>query len=190
MSNSQASGKKVIILGDSNVGKTSIINVYQGLPLSEKNTIAADLIATTVSYKDQKVPISIWDTSGDDRYSDVTDLYLRGSICALLVYDQTRPDTFEKLKQIHQKLKEDFHIRNFLVAANKCDLEETIPFSYAKQWCTQNNIRIIKTSAKDSRNIYNLLLAVGEIVSSQDEKIQKSIDLEVEKVQKISKSCF
>ncbi|OHS92970.1 Ras-related protein Rab-31 [Tritrichomonas foetus] len=184
MKNSQnrITSKKIILVGDSGVGKTSLINTYKNLPHPLSNTIACQIFDATIRYLDVEIPLSIWDTAGEEKFQAIQPFYFRSVECAILVYDQTKLSTFENMKKIHKSLVDDYGIDKFVVADNKCDQDEEVPFNEAKQWCKENSIRIIRTSAATGLNVPNLFLAVGEIVAVTDHAVENCVRLEVERV--------
>ena len=106
---------KVIILGDSGVGKTSLMNQYVNKKFSNqyKATIGADFLTKEVMVDDRLVTMQIWDTAGQERYVDILCRHLvmfslyrfqshgvafyRGADCCVLTYDVTAPNTFKSL---------------------------------------------------------------------------------------------
>jgi Ras-related protein Rab-7A len=97
---------KVIILGDSGVGKTSLMNQYVSNRFSEqyKATIGADFLTKEVMIDDKLVTLQIWDTAGQERFQSLGVAFFRGADACILVYDMTDGKTFESL----DKWKSDF----------------------------------------------------------------------------------
>uniref|UniRef100_A0A8C1EVC9 RAB7b, member RAS oncogene family n=1 Tax=Cyprinus carpio carpio TaxID=630221 RepID=A0A8C1EVC9_CYPCA len=121
---------KVIILGDSGVGKTSLMNQYVNNKFSNqyKATIGADFLTKEVMVDDRLVTMQIWDTAGQERFQSLGVAFYRGADCCVLVYDVTAPTTFktmdswrdEFLIQASPRDPENFP---FVVLGNKIDLE-------------------------------------------------------------------
>lgn len=181
--------QKVILLGTASVGKTSIIHAYQGIELPSLSTVSCNILNIMVKYMGQSVPLQIWDTAGQEIYDAVMPLFYQSCSCAILIYDQNNPSTFEKMKTLYQRALDDYSIKNYIAAANKADLEEKVTFNEAKQWCKERNIRLIKTSAITKLNISNLLLSVGEIVASSDQIIQNNLNIEINSIRNPDDSC-
>lgn len=90
---------KVIILGDSGVGKTSLMNQYVNKKFSNqyKATIGADFLTKEVMVDDRLVTMQIWDTAGQERFQSLGVAFYRGADCCVLVFDVTAPNTFKTL---------------------------------------------------------------------------------------------
>ena len=123
-------GCKVVLLGDSGVGKTCIISRYiQGT--FEKNctsTNGASYCSKNVKFENfgKNLLLDIWDTAGQEKYKSLTKFFYKDAAVAILVYDITRKDSFENLKNYwHKQLLENGEKNVVLgVAGNKCDLYE------------------------------------------------------------------
>lgn len=116
---------KIIIVGDSGVGKTSLFTSFadQGFIRSHVPTIGVDFRLKQIQVGDQRVKLQIWDTAGLERYRSLTANYFRGADVVCLVYDITSRESFANLKNwihiIQQTTTEEFM---FLVVGNKVDL--------------------------------------------------------------------
>ena len=95
---------KLVLLGESAVGKTSLVfgfvkEVFDKLEFQEFNsTIGAAFLSKTVFFDDTTVKFQIWDTAGQERYHSLAPMYYRGAQAAIVVYDITNTDTFERAK--------------------------------------------------------------------------------------------
>ncbi|KAG1443254.1 hypothetical protein G6F56_010742 [Rhizopus delemar] len=90
---------KVIILGDSGVGKTSLMNQYVNKKFSNqyKATIGADFLTKEVMVDDRLVTMQIWDTAGQERFQSLGVAFYRGADCCVLAYDVNNSKSFEAL---------------------------------------------------------------------------------------------
>jgi small GTP-binding protein len=117
---------KVIIIGDSNVGKTSIMKAFlnKEIPQTYLPTLGVDFSIKTINVDDKKVKMQIWDTAGQDRFKTITASYYRGAVGVLVVYainDKASSKHVENwVKQIEEKC--EAKIAKFLVG-NKSDTE-------------------------------------------------------------------
>eukprot|EP01071_Lankesteria_metandrocarpae_P005015 Lankesteria_metandrocarpae@DN3810_c0_g1_i3.p1 len=91
---------KVIILGDSGVGKTSLMNqfVHKRFSNQYRATIGADFVSKDVVVDGQQVTLQIWDTAGQERFQSLGVAFYRGADCSVLVYDITNTKSFGSLE--------------------------------------------------------------------------------------------
>uniref|UniRef100_A0A0E0JFV8 Ras-related protein Rab7 n=1 Tax=Oryza punctata TaxID=4537 RepID=A0A0E0JFV8_ORYPU len=156
---------KVIILGDSGVGKTSLMNQYVNKKFSNqyKATIGADFLTKEVQIDDRLFTLQIWDTAGQERFQSLGVAFYRGADCCVLVYDVNVTKSFERLNS----WREEFLIQAspsdpdnfpFVVLGNKIDVDggnsRTVSEKKAKAWCaSKGNIPYFETSAKEGFNV-------------------------------------
>jgi Ras-related protein Rab-7A len=160
---------KIIIIGDLNVGKTSMINRYVYNSFSEryKATIGVDLFKKDLKYKNNKVSLQLWDTAGVERFQAVTPSFYRGSDACVLVFDLTNNKSFESLEQwIDEFLiyanPQDPDSFPFIILGNKSDLLDPndvnniiINRSRIERFCKMKNIKYFSVSAKNNENIFS-----------------------------------
>mmetsp|Transcript_15608 Transcript_15608/g.15004 ORF Transcript_15608/g.15004 Transcript_15608/m.15004 type:complete len:261 (-) Transcript_15608:353-1135(-) len=170
---------KFIILGDSGVGKTSIMNRYHSNKFTGqyKATIGADFLSKEVQVADPTSPmvdsmktcnLQIWDTAGQERFQSLGTSFYRGADACLLVYDVSDPKSFDNLEtwqnEFLRQIGGDVTDFPFVVLGNKIDKEETgerrVTRARAEQWCRTktagvvgNSISHYETSAKTAINI-------------------------------------
>ena len=116
---------KAILIGDSGVGKTNLINTSVGLNFEEgkKPTISGSFIEKMINIQNKKYQINLWDTAGQEAYRGVTKLFFKGSQIVFLVYDITNHKSFESLNYwitISKEIIENEFI--FGLIGNKNDL--------------------------------------------------------------------
>ena len=90
---------KIVAIGDSGVGKTSLIHMFVHSRFTEnfKPTICADFSNKEVNVDGKIVTLQIWDTAGQERYQSLGTAFYRGADCAFLVYDITNQNSFEQI---------------------------------------------------------------------------------------------
>ncbi|KAK2076453.1 hypothetical protein QBZ16_000978 [Prototheca wickerhamii] len=150
---------KVIILGDSGVGKTSLMHQYVNKKFSSqyKATIGADFLTKEVQVDDKL----IWDTAGQERFQSLGVAFYRGADCCVLVYDVTSSKSFEDLENwrdefLIQASPSDPENFPFVVLGNKIDAAEgrQVTEKRAKQWAgAKGGIPCFETSAKEDVNV-------------------------------------
>jgi len=163
---------KVIILGDSGVGKTSLMNQYVNDKFSKsyKATIGADFLTKEIVIDDKLVTLQIWDTAGQERFQSLGVAFYRGADSCILVYDITDQKSFDSLDQwmdefLTQAAPRDSKEFPFVVLGNKSDLAKTqrkVADAKARQWCkNKNDIPFFETSAKDNINVEQAFLTIA-----------------------------
>lgn len=171
---------KVIILGDSGVGKTSLMNQYVNKKFSNqyKATIGADFLTKEVFVDDRQVTMQIWDTAGQERFQSLGVAFYRGADCCVLVYDVTSPNSFKSLDAwrdefLIQASPRDPENFPFVVIGNKSDLESrAVSSKRAQGWCqSKNNIPYFETSAKEATNVDQAFQTVAKNGLQQDSEV-------------------
>ena len=118
---------KVIIIGDSGVGKTNILSRYirNYFSFDTRSTVGVEFGAKKIEVNGFKVKNQIWDTAGQERYRAITNTYYKGAKGALVVYDIAKRDSFENIKRWVNELRmngdKDVAI---VIVGNKSDLIE------------------------------------------------------------------
>eukprot|EP01095_Lingulamoeba_sp_RSL-Kostka_P006754 TRINITY_DN2136_c0_g3_i1.p1 TRINITY_DN2136_c0_g3~~TRINITY_DN2136_c0_g3_i1.p1 ORF type:complete len:235 (+),score=88.36 TRINITY_DN2136_c0_g3_i1:50-706(+) len=156
---------KVLVVGDIGTGKTSIIKrfVHGMFSMSYKSTIGVDFALKVINLDENSiVKLQLWDIAGQERFGNMTRVYYKEAVGAMVVFDVTRPSTFEAV----QKWKSDIDAKVTLpdnrpipivLLANKCDLaKEGICEDKSKMdaYCQENGfVGWFETSAKDDSGI-------------------------------------
>ncbi|KAK9715341.1 hypothetical protein RND81_06G158700 [Saponaria officinalis] len=156
---------KIIILGDSGVGKTSLMNQFVNKKFSNqyKATIGADFLTKELQYEDRLFTLQIWDTAGQERFQSLGVAFYRGADCCVLTYDVNVTKSFENLNRwreefLLQASPSDPENFPFVLLGNKIDIDNganrVVSEKKAKAWCTsKGNIPYFETSAKDGTNV-------------------------------------
>ena len=161
---------KVVLVGDTGVGKTCIIQRYVNNNFSEstESTVASTYTFKMIEFPQYKKTISfdIWDTAGQELYRALAkNFYLNASI-GILVYDIRRKESFESIKNYwHEQLKESGEENMIIgIAGNKCDLfqDEEVSEEEAKQFAKSIGAVYKQTSCKESIGIDELFEECGK----------------------------
>ena len=154
---------KLLTLGETEVGKTSIVLRYSDDKFHDNKiaTIGIDFKIKIIKKGNEKIKVSIYDTAGQERFKNIVKHYYKGANGVLLIYDITKRDTFEKLEFWLEDLKENSDNLNNLfiyLIGNKNDLEERreVDFEEANKFAKEKNIPYIEVSAKTGNNIKKL----------------------------------
>jgi Ras-related protein Rab-7A len=162
---------KVIVLGDSGVGKTSLLNRFVKEEFSQlyRATIGADFLSKEVVIEDKHISLQLWDTAGQERFQSLGMAFYRGADLCILVYDITSLKTFESIttwKQefLNQSCPSHPESFPFMVLGNKCDLDPDRAVSQAKanQWARDHDLPLIETSAKDDVRIQDAFIEAAK----------------------------
>ena len=160
---------KIVLLGDVSVGKTSIASRYCKNSFNDHhiNTIGG-------AYQQQKVVLGngsmvklhIWDTSGQERFRAMTNLYYRDAQVAILTYDITNESSFSSIDFWINELKYKVENENMILClvGNKCDVtsnERKIPTSKGKNYAQENNMIFYETSAKTGEGVKDLFVNIA-----------------------------
>lgn len=184
---------KVILIGNSFSGKTSLLTQFISNEFKEKYicTIGVDFMIKEINLgQELKVKLQIWDTAGMERYKQMTTSYYKGAQCCVIVFDITNRHSFEGLghwmSTYEQNMNKEF--KKFLVVVgNKEDLEKDRQVSYqeANEFCKINGIRYFETSAKNGKNVDDVFFYVGENIY---EMYKSDLDSEANKLMRIRNS--
>ena len=126
---------KIIIIGDTGVGKSNILSRYLKDEFREdsKSTVGVELGTKFLKIKDMGAKLQIWDTAGQERYKSITSSYYKGSHGCFIVYDITNEKTFENVDNwFKQAQKEASKEVSIILVGNKCDLENERKISKEK----------------------------------------------------------
>ena len=168
-SDSNAQGCKVVLLGDSGVGKTCIISRYITGNF-EKNSVStngASYCSKNVEYKKlgKNLLLDIWDTAGQEKYKALTKFFYKDAAICVLVYDITNKESFNNLKNFwYTQIKENNGTQIILgVCGNKCDLyeNEEVEENDGRQFAEEIGAIFALTSAQNNTGISELFFNLG-----------------------------
>merc|ERR1712000_486744 len=180
---------KIIILGDSGVGKTSLMNQYvnKKFSASYNATIGADFLTREVIIDDKQVTMQLWDTAGQERFQSLGVAFYRGADCCVLVYDVNNSKSFEALDSWRDEFLIQASPRDptnfpFVVLGNKIDVEDSkrvISNKRAMTFCqSKGDIPYFETSAKEAINIDQAFEVIARNALAQEESEEFSGDFD------------
>ncbi|XP_075069573.1 ras-related protein Rab-10-like isoform X2 [Mixophyes fleayi] len=159
---------KLVMAGDSNVGKTCIVSRYTENTIpSYISTVGIDFKTKTIQIDDTELKLQIWDTAGQERFHTLSVSYFRGAQGFVLVYDITNPNSFENtslwMKDIKMKAGEEVEV---VLLGNKCDMEDKREVSKERgeKLAWEHGIPFFETSAKENINIENAFFILSEAI--------------------------
>jgi small GTP-binding protein len=167
---------KLVLLGQSTVGKTSIINVAEGGSFShdQSATIGACFHIKKMKVGTIGIKLHIWDTAGQERFRALAPMYYRGSEFALLVYAVDNRDSFDEVDIWYQKLVEDcIPVPQIVVLANKTDMAEhrQIAIEEGKALAKKLNAKFYEVSAK--ANPEGIRMVLEEVAIDAVERLEQ-----------------
>ena len=158
---------KLLLVGDSNVGKTSLLlqytdNVY---PTQHAATVGIEYKVKNIIYKNYNVKLQIWDTAGQERFHSITNNFFHNADGVLFVFDLNNNKSFEGIKNWIQESEEIGDYFQKLLIGNKSDLEDRkIPLSEIEEFCLKKNLIYLETSAKNNINLKEAFNKIVELV--------------------------
>mmetsp|Transcript_3850 Transcript_3850/g.4267 ORF Transcript_3850/g.4267 Transcript_3850/m.4267 type:complete len:195 (+) Transcript_3850:142-726(+) len=167
MSSSRVHHFKLVLLGDTAVGKSCLVVRFVRDEFFEfqEPTIGAAFLTQTVQLDDSTVKFEIWDTAGQERYRSLAPMYYRGAAAAIVVYDITNPDSFTGAKSWVKELQRRGDPNVVIaLAGNKADLESRrkVEFEEANSYAEENGILHLETSAKNANNVKALFVEIAK----------------------------
>ena len=160
---------KVVLVGESGVGKTSIITQFIDQTFQEdiQSTTGGTFSTKSVVCDGGKVlKFEIWDTAGQEKYRSLTTMFYKDANAAVMVYDVTRKESFEELKNYWSGQIRDSSPENIIlaIAGNKSDLieHEVVDEGEARDFAKELGAIFVSTSAKNSEGINNLFEEIAK----------------------------
>lgn len=171
---------KIILIGDSNVGKTCVVQNFKSGAFSEKqqNTIGVDFSVRTLDIDGRRVKMQVWDTAGQERFRTITQSYYRSAHGAIIAYDITRHSTFDSVTHWIKEV-ELYGASNVLLVliGNKCDLEEERQVLFEEACDLAKNrgiLAALETSAKESQNVEDAFMMMArELLARNGLQVQQ-----------------
>ena len=170
---------KYIIIGDSHVGKSSIMTQFidKKFNYNHDMTIGVDFSSTIINIDKRKIKINIWDTAGQEAFRSITRSYYKASAAIILVYDITNIQSFNSLNRWYDEIKNNINSTynpQIILVGNKADQEVKRQVSYdtGNDFATRYNMLFFETSAKSSHNIDKIFIqATQDILTKIDSGI-------------------
>ena len=148
---------KIIIIGDSGVGKSSLLKraVQNRFDESYQATIGFEFLLMHYKINELKFKLQIWDTCGQEMYRSLVQGFYRNTSLAIIVYDVNNPKSFEGLevwlKDLRQQTEQEIPI---FIVGNKSDMEKKVPTEDAKIFSTSNRTKYFaECSARSGYNV-------------------------------------
>ena len=150
---------KIALLGDSRVGKSTIVNKFINLDFKDDllSTIGSDRFETKFTLKNgEKIKLIIWDTAGQERFRSIALKALKAVQGVILVFDLTKRETFENVNKWIETANENLKTPNLVLFGNKADLDKTmwkVTKEEAEDFAQKLNMKYFETSAKTRQGL-------------------------------------
>ena len=170
---------KIILIGDSGSGKTSLIQKYvnNAFNVGFPSTIEPDLQLKKIEIDEKTITMQLWDTAGQERYKALPNNYYRNTHCCMLIFDVTSMSSYHHLHDWRDEFIGKASPREpskfpFVLIGNKIDMDDRVVSTIvAKTWCElRNNIPYFECSAKTNLNVEKAFETVARLALQQKER--------------------
>jgi small GTP-binding protein len=183
---------KVVLLGDSGVGKTALVervteDIFQNCHVP---TVGAQFISLEMEIAENKCILELWDTAGQEVFRSLVGFYAREAKGAIIMYDVTVKASFENLPKWIEFIRENSPDAQLLVFGNKIDLtdERLVLKEDAEKFTGSHNILFFEGSAKTSENVRDAFEKMVETLSATASPVAPTVTIEAGKHKK-GKCC-
>ncbi|GIX89727.1 ras and EF-hand domain-containing protein, partial [Caerostris extrusa] len=189
---------KVVFVGDSGVGKTSILQRFctDSFKATFSATIGVDFQVKTIEVDGERIALQLWDTAGQERFRSMTHQYFRKADGIIIVYDVTSETTFRNVRNWIHNIQEGAHESALiLLIGNKIDLCESENDRVVR---TKDGVRLadeygslfFETSAKSGDSICEAIEGLASILKTkEDEAMEHVLKLQEEEIEKRKRKC-
>ena len=163
---------KILIIGDSNVGKTSILLQYTSNFFQETHiaTIGVEFKLKEIMLDNIEYKLNIWDTAGQERFKAITKSFFKAADGIVFVYDVTNKPSFVNIKNWIKDAESKANDFKIIIVGNKIDLNDSreVSFEEGKNLAKKKNCPFFESSAKDKINIDEIFITLlEEILKAQ-----------------------
>jgi len=166
---------KLLLIGDSGVGKTCVLFRFSEDAFNATfiSTIGIDFKIRTIELDGKKIKLQIWDTAGQERFRTITTAYYRGAMGIMLVYDITNEKSFDNIKNWIRNIEEHASADvEKMILGNKCDMNDRRQVSKdrGEELAIEYGIKFMETSAKASINVEEAFFTLARDIKCKMEK--------------------
>ena len=185
---------KVVVVGDSGVGKTCLMQRYMTGSFSSdyKTTVGADFLSTKITVEDTTYNLQIWDTAGQEKFQAIGSAFYRGSDCCIVVFDVCLRKSFESLTNwmsefVLQGEVQEVESFPFVIIGNKIDINQRqVSTEEATEFCASKGIPYFEASAKQDIGIQEAFEKITKL--SIERSIQNNAPAPAANIVTLSKS--
>ena len=184
---------KILLVGDSAVGKTTLLIKYIEDKFSDAHitTIGVEYKDKEITINNRKVNLQIWDTSGQERYQAITKNFYRNADGIIFVFDVTKEESFNHLKDWLNSSQDCDKEFKKIIVGNKTDLEDkrVINKERMEHYSKKENLECFETSAKTGANVDAIFQKIGELIlaNKTEEEIREEFIIRPHSASTLSK---
>ena len=159
--------QKIIFVGDSGVGKTTLINRINNEEFKDLNesSVGIDYYSKNIKFGGEELTLQIWDTAGQEKYRGLIPTYARNAVLAFIIYDISSKKSFENLTEWINYLN-SIEKMPMIICGNKIDLvvDRQVTKEEGEKFAKKNNLVFFEVSAKTNKNMnYMLYRSIAEL---------------------------
>ena len=158
--------QKIIFVGDSGVGKTTLINRINNEEFKDLNesSVGIDYYSKNIKFGGEELTLQIWDTAGQEKYRGLIPTYARNAVLAFIIYDISSKKSFENLTEWINYLN-SIEKMPMIICGNKIDLDDRqVTKEEGEEFAKKNNLVFFEVSAKTNKNMnYMLYRSIAEL---------------------------
>ena len=165
---------KILILGDSSVGKTSLLLKYADgyFPTIYVATIGVEYKIKQINVNGLDINLQIWDTAGQERFRSITQNFMKGADGIMYVYDITEKSSFDNLKNWIRQSEDSTEGFKKIIVGNKSDLEldRNVPKESLQKFCDDRKLKGVEVSAKLGTNVSETFERLAKMILADKSK--------------------
>ena len=165
---------KILILGDSSVGKTSLLLKYADgyFPTIYVATIGVEYKIKQINVNGLDINLQIWDTAGQERFRSITQNFMKGADGIMYVYDITEKSSFDNLKNWIRQSEDSTEGFKKIIVGNKSDLEldRNVPKESLQKFCDDRKLKGVEVSAKLGTNVSETFECLAKMILADKSK--------------------
>ena len=164
---------KIVVLGDINVGKTSILSRfrYGSFEPAYMPTLGIDFFSKNLFYEDKTIRLILWDTAGQERFRSLIPSYLKNADCIIIIYDVTNKESFYSLNHWLRSAKDNTVDGTiFIICGNKIDLKEKriVSNEEINEFIQKNDLIYVECSAQSGEGIKELFNTIAQYLGESN----------------------